>query len=302
MADNPTQLFDGRTRRKLEQMMLIANKVRAGAIKGERRSTKRGTSIEFADYRNYTKGDDLRRMDWKLYGRTGKPFIKVFEDEEDLAVHIIVDTSRSMDFPRDTEDPDTHKFTYARRLMAGIATISLATNDRLMMTAASGDGVKRFGPHRGRGYSVPMFRFVGGLETGGAIDFNAVLTDYVKQQSRAGLAIVISDMFHPEGYLDGVRALLGRGYEVAVLHTLSPEEVEPPLAGDLRLVDVETGLPQEVTIDGGMRDIYVRRLAEWQGSIAAELRRRGVHYLPVRTDTPFEKVILSEMRGLGLVR
>ncbi|MEO1444566.1 MAG: DUF58 domain-containing protein, partial [Chloroflexota bacterium] len=78
MADNPTQLFDGRTRRKLEQMMLIANKVRAGAIKGERRSTKRGTSIEFADYRNYTKGDDLRRLDWKLYGRTGKPFIKVF--------------------------------------------------------------------------------------------------------------------------------------------------------------------------------------------------------------------------------
>jgi uncharacterized protein (DUF58 family) len=226
----------------------------------------------------------------------------LFEDEEDLAVHLILDTSKSMDFPRDTDDPDTHKFTYARRLMAGLSTISLATNDRLMMTAASGDGVQRFGPHRGRGYSTRMFRFVGELETSGVIDLNNVLSEYVKRERRAGLAVVISDMFHPNGYLDGVRALVGRGYEVAVMHTLSPEEVEPPLAGDLRLVDVETGIPQEVTIDGAMREIYMRRLHEWQNDIAAELRRRGVHYLPIRTDTPFEKIILSEMRGLGIVR
>ncbi len=302
MADNHTQLFDGRTRRKLEQLMLVANKVRAGAIKGERRSSKRGTSIEFADYRQYSKGDDLRRLDWKLYGRTGRPYIKLFEDEEDLSVHIILDTSKSMDFPRETEDPDVHKFLYARRLMAGIATISLTTNDRLMMTAASGDGVRHFGPYRGRGYSVQMFRYVGSLETSGAIDFNTVMADYVKREKRAGLAIVISDMFHPNGYVDGIRSLVGRGFEVAVMHTLSPEEAEPPLAGDLRLVDVETGIPQEVTIDGAMREIYVRRLNEWQSGIAAELRRRGVHYLPIRTDTPFEKVILSEMRGLGIVR
>jgi uncharacterized protein (DUF58 family) len=171
-----------------------------------------------------------------------------------------------------------------------------------MMTAASGDGVQRFGPHRGRGYSTRMFRFVGELETSGVIDLNTVLSEYVKRERRAGLAVVISDMFHPNGYLDGVRALVGRGYEVAVMHTLSPEEVEPPLAGDLRLVDVETGIPQEVTIDGAMREIYMRRLHEWQNDIAAELRRRGVHYLPIRTDTPFEKIILSEMRGLGIVR
>lgn len=302
MADTPTQLFDGRTRRQLEQLMLIANKVRAGAIKGERRSVKRGTSIEFADYRQYSKGDDLRRLDWKLYGRTGRPYIKLFEDEEDLAVHIILDTSKSMDFPRETETPEVHKFTYARRLMAGIATISLSSNDRLLMTAASGNGIQKFGPYRGRGYSVPMFRFVGSLETDGSIDFNTVMSDYIKREKRAGLAIVISDMFHPDGYIDGIRALVGRGFEVAVMHTLSPEEVEPPLAGDLRLVDVETGIPQEVTIDGGMREIYIRRLQEWQGNIAAELRRRGVHYLPIRTDTPFDRVIMSEMRGLGIVR
>ncbi len=297
-----TPLFDGRTRRKLEQLMLIANKVRAGAIKGERRSNKRGTSIEFADYRNYSKGDDLRRLDWKLYARTNKPYIKVFEDEQDLAVHVILDTSASMDFPRDADDPDTHKFTYARRLMGAIATISLATNDRLLLTAASGTGAARFGPHRGRAFSPQMFRYIGKLEPTGTLDFNTVLTDYVKRERRAGLAVVISDMFHKTGYLDGLKALVGRGYEVAVLHTLSPEEVEPPLTGDLSLVDVETGVPQEVTIDGAMREIYMRRLDEWRADLAAELRQRGIHYLPIRTDTPFEKVILSEMRGLGLVR
>lgn len=296
------QLFDGRTRRKLEQVMLIANKVRSGAIKGERRSTKRGTSIEFADYRNYVQGDDLRKLDWKLYGRTGRPFIKLFEDEEDLAVHLILDTSRSMDFPRDTETPDVHKFTYAQRLMAGLATISLATNDRLMMTAASGDGVRSFGPARGRMYTPRMFEFIGGLETSGAINLNTVLRDYVKRERRAGLAVVITDMFHTDGYMDGISALVGRGYEVAVMHTLSPEEVEPPLAGDLRLVDVETGIAQEVTIDGKMREIYIKRLEAWQNDIRSELRRRGVHYLTVNTSIPFERVILSEMRALGLVR
>jgi len=300
MAD--FELFDGRTRRKLEQLMLTANKVRAGAVKGERRSVKRGTSIEFADYRNYVKGDDLRKLDWKLYGRTGKPFIKLFEDEEDLAVHLILDTSQSMDFPQDGEDPDEHKFTYARRLMAGLATISLATNDRLMMTAAGGDGVVRFGPHRGRTFTPRMFEYIGGLETGGVLDFNEVLTGYVRQQRRAGLAILLTDMFHVRGYVEGINALIGRGYEVAVMHTLAPDEVEPPLNGDLSLIDMETGVAQEVTVDGGMREIYMRRLAEWQAGISAEMRRRGVHYLPVRTDTPFERIILSEMRRLGLVR
>ncbi len=300
MAD--MTLFDGHTRRKLEQLTLVANRVRAGAYKGERRSVKRGTSIEFADYRNYVKGDDIRKVDWKLYARTGKPFVKLFEDEQDLAVHLLLDTSKSMDFPRDTETPDAHKFTYARRLLAGLATVSLATNDRLLVTAANNATVQRFGPHRGRAYIPRLFDFVSALNTDEALDFNEVITGYVKQERRPGLALLISDMFHPGGYSDGIEALVRRGYEVAVLHTLSPEELEPPLGGDLSLIDAETGAAQDVTIDGGMRDLYLKRLTEWQAGIRTDLRRRGVHYLPIRTDTPFEQVIQSEMRALGLVR
>lgn len=299
MPNSPT-LFDERTRRKLEQISLMASRVRVGAVKGERRSNKRGTSIEFADYRNYVQGDDLRKLDWKLYGRTGKPFIKRFEDEEDLAVHVIIDTSRSMDFP--TEDGDAHKFTYAQRLAAGLATVSLSTNDRLSITAASGDGAAVFGPVRGRSYTMRMFQFVAGLQLGGALDFNTLLSDYAKRERRSGLALVISDMFHSGGYIGGLNALVGRGYEVAVLHVLAPQELEPDLNGDLRLIDAETGQAREVTIDAAMREIYMRRLAEWQNQLRADLQRRAIHYLPIRTDIGFERVILSEMRQLGLVR
>lgn len=297
-----TPIFDGRTRRKLEQLMLVANKVRAGAIKGERRSNKRGTSIEFADYRHYVKGDDLRKLDWKLYGRTGKPFIKLFEDEEDLAVTVILDTSKSMDSPNDDDQADTHKLTYGQRLMAGIAVISLATNDRLTLIAANDNGINTFGPARGRAYTPQMFRFVSGLQSQSTLDFNRLLIDQAKRQRRAGLIIVISDMMHAGGYVDGIGALVGRGSEVVVMHTLSPEEIEPTLNGDLRLIDAETGQAQEVTIDNGLRDIYMRRLNEWRSHISADLRRRGVHYLPLSTGTAFERVILSEMRHLGIVR
>ncbi len=134
---NDALLLQETTRRKLDQLTLVARKVRAGAIKGDRRSTKRGTSIEFADYRNYAPGDDLRRMDWNVYARTDRPYIKLLEDEEDLAVHLLLDTSGSMDWPNDREIPeDYNKLLFGRRLLAGLAYIALSSNDRLMMFRA----------------------------------------------------------------------------------------------------------------------------------------------------------------------
>lgn len=295
----PQPLFDEKTRRKLEQLMLAASRVRAGAIKGERRSNKRGTSIEFADYRNYVPGDDLRRLDWNIYARLERPLTKLYEDEEDLAVHLILDTSASMNLP---DDPELKKFTYTRRLLAGLGFISLTSNDRLMVTAVSGSTTQRFGPSRGRGYGVRLLNFVNDIQARGTTDLNAALHDYAMRAGRPGLCIILSDMFSPSGYVDGLNTLLGKGYEVALVHVLSPDEIEPPLVGDLRLVDVETGGAQEVSIDGGMRDLYVKRVHEWRENIRAECVRRNVHYVPVETSTPWEKVILYDLRRLGIVR
>ncbi len=304
MAQEPTTpaLLPEAIRRRLEPLMLIAGKVRAGAIKGDRRSIKRGTSVEFADYRNYVAGDDLRQLDWNIYARLERPYIKLLEDEEDLAVHLIMDASASMDFPPEGE-PDQHKLLYAKRVLAGLAYLSLTSGDRLTLTAINDRQAATFGPVRGRGHSFAMLRFIRDVSAASITDLNTALEDYALRARRPGLTLVVSDMFSLDGgYLDGLHALLSRGHEVAFVHVLAPEEVRPPVAGDLSLVDVETELQQEVTVDGAMLGIYQQRLAAWRSEIRDECLRRGAHYFPVETDSPWERVILSDMRRAGLVK
>ncbi|MCY3780875.1 MAG: DUF58 domain-containing protein [Chloroflexi bacterium] len=289
-------------RRRLEPLMLVAKKARVGAIKGDRRSIKRGTSIEFADYRNYAPGDDLRQLDWNIYARLERPYIKLLEDEEDLAVHLILDASASMDFPPEGE-PDQHKLFYAKRIAAGLAYVSLTSGDRLTLTAINDRRMASFGPARGRAQSIAMLRFIDDIAADGITDLDAALSDYAIRARRPGLTLVVSDMFSLEGgYLDGLHALLSRGHEVAFVHVLAPEEVQPPVVGDLSLVDVETELQQEVTVDGTMLGIYQQRLTAWRASIREECLRRGAHYFPLETDTPWERLILSDMRRAGLLK
>ncbi len=296
-----TILLDESTRRKLDQLMLVASKVRAGAIKGERRSSKRGTSIEFADYRNYAPGDDLRRLDWNLYARLERPYVKLYEDEEDLAVHLILDASTSMAFPLEGE-PTHNKFLYARRLLAALAYVALVNNDRLMLTVLRGGELEHFGPSRGRSQTVAMLKYVHELKAYGVTDLNIALNDYATRAARPGLTVVISDMFSMSGYIDGLNALLAKGHEVAMLHVLSPEEVNPPLSGDLRLIDAESGQAQEVSLDAGIRDLYVRRLESWRDEMRRECSRRGVHYLPLESGTLWEKAILYDLRRVGIIK
>ena len=304
MAQEPTTpaLLPEAIRRRLEPLMLIAGKVRAGAIKGDRRSIKRGASVEFADYRNYVAGDDLRQLDWNIYARLERPYIKLLEDEEDLAVHLILDASASMDFPPDGE-PEQQKLLYAKRVIAGLAYASLTSGDRLTLTAINDLHAATFGPVRGRGHIFAMLRFIQDVSADSITDLNTALEDYALRARRPGLTLVVSDMFSRDGgYLDGLNALLSRGHEVAFVHVLAPEEVQPPVAGDLSLVDVETELQQEVTVDGAMLGIYQQRLTAWRTEIREECLRRGAHYFPVETDRPWERVILSDMRRSGLVK
>jgi len=293
--------------RKLDQLSLVARHVRAGQTAGERRSTKRGASVEFADYRDYAKGDDLRSVDWNIYARLERPYVKLFEEQEDLAVHILLDGSGSMDWGEEGDKEagrqrdkgnGANKWLYARRLAASLGYVALTSGDRLTVA----DLKSQLGPVRGRGHTLRLFDWLDGLEAAGTTDLNAALRSYAIVAGRPGLVVLISDLLSPVGYVEGLTALAARGHEVAILHTLSPDEVEPPLGGDLRLLDVETGDPQEVTIDGGTRARYRRRLAAWRDEIQATCRARGVYYVPVETDTPFERVVLYELRRVGLVR
>lgn len=298
-------IFDESTLHKLEQLTLIADQVRVGVMKGDRRSRKRGSSIEFADYRNYTRGDDLRRLDWNVFARLERPFIKLLEEEEDLAVHILVDASASMDWPPDPDGeqaPDVHKLTYALRLAGALGHVALSGGDRLQATllVSSGDGLQRWGPFRGAHNSLRLFNFLESARAAGRTSLDASLRAYALRGGRPGLLFLLSDMLSPT-YRDGVSALQARGYELAVLHLLSPDELDPPLDGDLKLVDVETGGEEEITVDATTLDAYRQRLRDWQAQLAAFLGGRGVHYVPVSTGQPWERLVLQTFRRRGLV-
>lgn len=292
-------IVDGTLLRKLETTAFRVRHARAGRTAGDRRSTKHGSSVEFADYRNYTRGDDLRRVDWNVYARLERPFVKLFDEEEDLAVHLLLDGSASMDWGA----ADEHKWTYALRLAAALGVVALIAGDRLSIAVLQDRSVRRrFGPLRGRGQVLRLFDWLGGREAAGTTDLNAALRAYALSGGRAGLVVLISDLFSPAGYVEGLTALAARGHELTLVHALSPDEVEPPLAGDLRLIDVETGDPQEVTIDGRMRALYRRRLLDWQEEARATCRRRDVLYVPLETSTPLERLLLRDLRRVGLLR
>jgi len=277
----------------------VASQVRAGQIKGERRSTKRGTSIEFADYRNYVRGDDLRRVDWNVYARLERPFIKLLEEEEDLAVHVLLDASRSMDYGAGAQ----HKFHYAQQLAAALGYIALAAGDRLTVTVLRGEALTaQYGPARGRSHVLRLLSFLEGVQADGVTELDSVLRIYALGARRPGLAFLLSDFFAPSGWRNGLSSLLGRGYEVTALHLLSPDELDPPLAGDLRLIDAETGAAQDVTLDGGLRELYRQRVFAWRDEIEAYCLKRGAHYIPVTTNVAWDELVLFQLRQRGLIK
>jgi uncharacterized protein (DUF58 family) len=297
-------LFDESTLRKLEQLTLIADHVRVGVMKGDRRSKKRGTSIEFADYRNYTKGDDLRRLDWNVYARLERPFIKLLEEEEDLAVHLLVDASASMNWPDDSAEAadDENKLRYALKLTGALGHMALATGDMVTVTLLNSRGDRTWGPFRGQGNSIRLFQFLESYEVGGLTDMNLSLRNYGLYGRRPGLLFLLSDLLSPNGYQDGVNSLQARGYEIGLIHLLSQDEVEPPVSGDLKLVDVETGQDVEITLDAPTLALYQERLQSWQTEIAAYCAKRHLHYIPVVTNLSWEKLVVQTMREKGLVK
>jgi uncharacterized protein (DUF58 family) len=300
-------LFDEADLRKLNQLTLVANRVRAGLMKGERRSIRRGSSIEFADYRNYVSGDDLRRLDWNVYARLEKPFIKLLEEEEDLAVHILLDITESMNWG----EGDANKQQYAYRMAGALGAIALSAGDRLTLTPIQASGVSiPFGPARGPQHIVRLLAYLEHLASRKATDKNAPtntdlnrsLRDYTIEARRPGIAFLLSDMFSPNGYEFGLNQLLSRGYEVSVIQILTADELDPPLAGDLRLVDSETQQFQEVSLDAGLREAYRDRLDAWRYEIQAYCQQRGARFMQINTDVAWEKIIFYQMRSASYVK
>ena len=297
MADTPQSLMDPRFLKKLEGLSLVSKRVFAGQMQGEKRSPKHGSSVEFADFREYTAGDDLRYVDWKAYGRLDKLFLKLFLEEEDLSLHLLLDTSRSMEFGVPQSKAD-----YARRVAAALGYVALSEYDRVSVAGFSAALGQILPPTRGKPGVMPFFQFLQArTPTGGGTNFGDALSRYAALARGGGIAVVLSDFFDPS-YERGLKALLARRFQIVLIHVLDVEEVHPTLTGDLRLLDAETGEAREVSVSPHLLAQYQAQLTTFCDGLHGFASRYGLDYVRTATDVPFEDVILTFLRRQGVLR
>ena len=281
---------------KLEQLELVSKKIFVGRMKGERKSKRRGSSVEFADHRQYSVGDDLRHIDWNVYGRLDKLFLKLFLEEEDLHFYTLLDTSMSMDFGEPT------KLHYGKQVAAALAFIGLVNHDRVMLDTFSSGLDAGMNSVRGRSQ---MYRIVGYLDklgASGASDLTAAAKSFAIKHPGKGVVVVISDFLDKRGYEPALRYLLARNMDIYVVHILSQEEVEPELVGDLRLVDAEDDDMAEITVSAPLLRRYKDNLNAFVGGMKEWCTKRGITYIFTTNQNPFDKLILNYLRERGLVR
>ncbi len=300
---NPQTLLDGAFARRLERLQLVSRKRLVGQGQGDRRSLRKGSSLEFADYRHYVEGDDPARVDWNIYSRTDTLFVRLYEEEEVLNVHLLVDASRSMDWG------EPSKLRYARRLASALGYIALNASNRLFVWPLSAS-TTAYGPAWGRGRAGPMLSFIDEFKPAqlnrpilvglnAPPDLDQSLGTFT---SRAGgLAVLISDLLSPS-WEKALARLAGRPGEVVVLHTLSPQELRPTLGGDVRLIDRESGAAVSVTLNNDAIRLYGQRLAEWRRTVESFCARHGVGYVPIDTEIPLESLVFDTLRRRGVVR
>lgn len=259
-------------------------RARSGAS-GEHAARRRGGSSEFQEHRPYAAGDDLRRIDWAAYARTGEPVLKVFRAEEDVIARIVCDASASIGHG------EPSKLAAARRLAAAVGYMTLARSERAQLFVAGVGVVREHAPVRGRGGLPSLLRALSAVEARGGTDLARAVDAVVQRSARPGMLVALSDFFDP----GPVTAALGRavkaGHDVILAQVVAPDEIEPSFEGDWALEDAETGAVVEVTMDARAIEAYVLRFAGLCEELRAFARKHGAAYVRVRTDEPLEGAV-----------
>jgi uncharacterized protein (DUF58 family) len=286
---DPT-VFDEAFLRQLERLLVLMRSPVRGGLKGGRRSVKRGQSVEFADYRDYAMGDDLRQLDWNVYARLERLFVKLFIEEEDVTVTLLIDASASMAAGRPA------KLLFAKRAAAALGYIGLASEDRVTVSALAGRMARRRASMRGSGRIFRLLADLSAIEPAdGPTDLVAAVRHAAAQLHGKGVVILFSDLLDP-GADRIIRELAATGSELIVMHVLSPDELDPGLEGDLRLVDVETGDGLDVTVDLATLDAYRSRLASWKADFADLAAKRRASYVDLSSDANLAVLMFNELR------
>lgn len=302
----PFYLFDEPFLRRLESLALLYRRAAVSQRQGERRSTQRGQSVEFSDFRPYVPGDDFRRIDWNAYARLERLFMKLFVEEQDLVIHILIDGSQSMNWGA------PNKLSYAARLGGALGYIALTGLDRVTITILGLNAPvarRHLPPLRGKRSALTLFEFLQSLEaqdtriqyakTPGAPAI--ALGAYAANTPQPGALLLLSDLMD-DGWKAALNRLAGRGFEVSVLHILSPDELRPEFEGDFRLIDSETQAEVEISANFDTLQSYRQTLREWQASWRSFCAARQMHYLPIETTQSLEELLFARLPQKGVLR
>jgi len=315
------ELFDDEFQRKLDYLALVSRRVFAGRLRAERRTKKSGSGVEFADHRDYQPGDDFRTLDWNVYQRFERLLVRLYEEEEDLAIYFILDTSASMAFqggaaadssaaaPLPGVRPTSararrsgKKLAYAKKVVAALAYVGLANLDRVSIVTTSDRVMGRMPETRGKARIFKVFRFLREVRCEGQTDLGDAMKTFVAQNKRRGLAVLVSDLYDPRGFEKGINVLRYNKFDPFVVHVVDPADARPKLEGDVLVYDCETGDEREVTVTANV----LRRFAEAHAAYLADVERfcatHQVPYVPASVEVPFDELILRVFRRGGFLR
>src|SRR5262249_4312685 len=289
-------LLEPRFLARLEQLELVSRKIFLGRMKGERLSKRKGQSVEFADYRNYVIGDDLRFLDWNIFARLDRLFIRLFMEEEDLHFYILLDNSLSMDFGSPS------KLRYAKQVAAALGFIGLVNMDRVVIEAFNDRLTQSLPAARGRRSLGALMDVLQEIQPAGPSDLTKASRTFSLKCSGKGIVVLLSDFMDKGGYEEALRYLLARQMDIYVIQILSHEEIEPEVVGDLQLVDIEDEDIAEITVSAPLLKRYKQNLASFRGALSEFCTRRGVSYLFTSNQVPFDRLVLTYLRQRGLVK
>jgi uncharacterized protein (DUF58 family) len=290
MSEATPQFLETDFLKKLERLRLIAKRLSWSSAKGEHPTVRRGYSLEFSDYRKYQSGDDLRYVDWNVYRRLERLWLKLFTAEEEMNIYLLVDASRSM------AEGNPPKIEYAKKIAAALGYIGLKNLDKVGGAAFSDNLAAPLSLGRGKKQILSLFNFLTALSCAGETDLRASMQSFSRLFPRPGLVVLLSDLFDPNGWRAGLEELAKKKHDLLVIHILDDGEFDLPSRGDLSLADVESGRERRLFLDAELLKRFQEELAAYLGEIESFCRSRRMDYLRTRTSVPFEDFVLLTLR------
>jgi len=291
-----TDLLDPVFMSRLDTLDVLSRKILQGKLQGERRSKRRGQSVEFADHRPYVAGDDLRFVDWNVYGRLEQLFLKLFLEEQDLTVHIVADASASMSFGEPSKE------LFIKKLTAALGYVSLVNNNRVTISFIADGVTVQLANMRGRNYLDNMAECLLSTDCDGLSNFDDACRQLAAGRIGSGVMVVLSDFLFKEGYDSGLRRLIGRQYDLYAIQVLCPQELSPEMSGELKLIDIEDADAAEITVSGALSKYYKRNLTAYCNELKDFCTRRGAVYVLANSADSVESLVLNYLRRIRLLR